>query len=269
MEAALEKGYHELPGDEPASEDAVRWDGWGTALKPGAEHWILVRKPLSEKNVAANVLKWGTGALNVDGSRIGTDVVGWGGKSAGGDTWNETNSGLCKDGEARPVTGRWPANVVLDEDAAMMLDEQSGVRESGKPSGERNATIGFQGGGHVTELTRYGDRGGASRFYFVAKPSAAEKHDALKRLSLFDADPNEKPEKNAHPTVKPIELMRYFVRMVTPPGGTVLDCFGGSGTTGIAAIMEGFDVTVIEREPDYARTAEARMAQAALERGAA
>lgn len=350
MDAALEKGYHECPGDEPASVDAKTWNGWGTALKPASEHWILIRKPIAEKNIAANVLRHGTGAINIDGSRISVDgedihapqsdprkrggVVGSDLGISAADR-EKFQSAQRASVDKTQSLGRFPANVVFShtpfcertgtkqvrsdgnwrgdhaedhgygfnaehrieqsieredgretvevwecvtECPVRMLDEQSGERpvsgsaKSGRPAtgddyGKNNVVFGTSIGRRQGAL--HNDCGGASRFFFVAKPSSAEKHDALQRLSLFDADPHAKPEKNAHPTVKPVELMRYFIRMVTPPGGTVLDCFGGSGTTGIAAILEGFDVTLIEREPDYARTAEARMAQAALERGAA
>ena len=157
------------------------------------------------------------------------------------------------------LAGRWPANVVLDESQAAALDEQSGTLKSGKaaPGGHfRNATSGegiygggkglWQSAGSAGEL--FGDSGGASRFFYVAKADTAERP----RVGGI-----------AHPTVKPLALMRWLVRMVTPPGGVVLDPFAGSGTTLEAAMLEGFNVTGIEREADYLPLIRARIERAA------
>lgn len=185
----------------PATDSAKQWQGWGTALKPACEFWILCRKPISEKTVAANVLKWGTGALNIDASRIGTDKRHPGNYTAGNDggTWANRYGSVDKS-TFDSNQGRFPANLVLDEEAAAALDKQSG----------------------------------ASRFFYVAKASKADK----------GAD-------NTHPTVKSTALMSYLIKLVTPPNGLVLDPFMGSGSTGVAAQREGFHFTGIEKDDSY------------------
>lgn len=235
-----------------ASEAAKQWEGYGTAIKPSHEPIVLARKPLSEKTVAANVLRWGTGALNVDGCRIGTaddmdprdfdDSRRTSPKFSG--TFNGGKIGEFRTREGAVPDGRWPANVIFDEAAAAELDHQSGHLQSGNPSGLRNVT-GYCGGlgGGKTELWGYGDEGGASRFFYVAKASTSERGDG-----------------NNHPTVKPVELMQYLCRLITPPGGIVLDPFTGSGSTGIAALREGFRFIGLEREAEYIEIARRRIA---------
>lgn len=238
---------HNLKGD---------WEGFGTALKPSWEPIIMARKPLSG-TVASNVLGHGTGALNIDGCRIGYESEaerlmvknrsGAGGPTmyGGGKSWKDS-------GEEMP-SGRWPANTALDEQAAAMLDEQVGELKAGvavRRNGGGQAIFGGINGrqnlrGSVDDMG-YGGSGGPSRFFYVAKASRKERNAGL-------------DDRNTHPTVKPINLMRWLVRMVTPPGGTVLDPFTGSGTTGCAAVLEGFDFVGIEREPEYADIAEARI----------
>lgn len=233
----------------PATEAAKQWNGWGTALKPGHEPIVLARKPL-EGTVAANVQKWGTGGLNIDGCRIGTEVTGWGGGA--NRVFAVSGSGVAQEqyavaGEARPVAGRWPANVLLDEDAAAELDAQSGTLKSGNlnaghKQGHGNAVKMGNGG---TILRDYGgDSGGASRFFYVAKPDGPERGLG---------------SKNSHPTVKPVELMRHLVRLVTPPGGLVLDPFLGSGTTLVAAVLEDVRGIGIELEASHAEIARKRI----------
>ena len=219
--------------DEPATDAAREWEGWGTALKPAFEPVVVARKPLGEKTVAANVLAHGTGALNIDATRIGTeDALG---RPYGGD--NEVYGKYSMERGTRTgdeLTGRWPANVALDESQAAALDEQSGTTQAriGKPRGADSG----EGWGMTATGAEYDDLGGASRFFYVAK-----------------ADATERPRVNgtAHPTVKPLSLMRWLVRLVTPPGGTVLEPFAGSGTTVEACIVEGFQCIAIEREADY------------------
>ena len=210
----------------PATPDAERWQGWGTALKPAFEPVVVARKPLAG-TVAANVLAWGTGALNVDATRV---------TAAAGDYDHPGN-----DNRTPHALGRWPANVVLDERAAAELDRQSGPLTSGaNPTRRgsdkfREAYGDFKGQAECTPA-RGVDSGGASRFFYTAKATSAERP----RVAGV-----------AHPTVKPLDLMRWLVRLVTPPGGTVLDPFAGSGTTLEAAIVEGFRCIGIEREADY------------------
>jgi DNA modification methylase len=221
------------------------WQGWGTALKPAVEPIVLARKPLIG-TVAENVLTHGTGALNIDASRIATDDrFGGGAKGSSGFAAGYESEGWV----AGSASGRWPANILLDEEAAAMLDEQSGVSVSPAPYGERvsgdKSMFGIGGLNHSKE---FGDSGGASRFFYVAKASRSERNFGLGR--------------NIHPTVKPVDLMRYLIRLVTPKGGTVLDPFLGSGTTAVAAIQEGVDWIGCEREPEYVAIIEARIAAA-------
>lgn len=237
--------------DIPATDAARQWQGWGTALKPGWEPCVVARKPLAG-TVAENVQAHGTGALNIDGCRIATaDAFGGGSKGAsgfaagynGGDGWQPGND-----------KGRWPANVGLDEAAAEMLDAQSGVTA---PKAERTGRSG--GGNGALNMGRGGDGigrwpadpgGGASRFFYTAKASQADR-------STNGAN-------NTHPTVKPTDLMRWLVRLVTPPGGVVLDPFAGSGSTLVAARAEGVRCIGIEREDEYARIIAARLSQLSL-----
>ena len=226
----------------PATAPATAWDGWGTALKPAFEPIILARKPLGG-TVAANVLAHGTGALNIDGCRVEGPKP----DTTRGASVNASSMAAPLGGQGRILDdgkGRWPANVVLDESQAAALDEQSGDRPGDNPNRKprqntaeaHNRTVSM---GRATEdwtTTGHADIGGASRFFYVAK-----------------ADASERPRVNgtAHPTVKPLDLMRWLVRLVTPPGGTVLEPFAGSGTTVEACIVEGFQCIAIEREADY------------------
>jgi len=230
------------PITAPATDDAQRWQGWGTALKPAFEPIVLARKPLTG-TVAQNVLAHGTGALNVDGSRIGTaDGHGGGAKASGGFV-----SGYERgDGFSASAVGRWPANVVLDEAAAAMLDQASGERTSGKVKphhrshGKADDLRYGKFRGDIP-LVGYGDTGGASRFFYTAK-----------------ADAEDRGPENHHPTVKPVSLMAWLVKLVTPPGGVVLDPFAGSGSTLIAARHHGFQAIGIEREAEYVAIIERR-----------
>lgn len=220
-------------------------NGFGTALKPASEHWVLIRKPCSEKTVAANVLRWGTGALAIDRCRIEAEGRPHRAKGVRGNE-NATVFNGRGSGWAEGVTslGRWPSNLVLSPDAAAELDRQSGtLSKRGNRSAGASDTAMF---GNATseyggEYTR-GDSGGASRFFYIAKASRSERGAG-----------------NAHPCVKPITLMRYLIRMVTPPGGLVLDPFTGSGTTGCAARREGMRFLGIEREAEYVAIAQARI----------
>ena len=202
--------------DIPATPAAEQWQGWGTALKPAHEPIVVARKPLMG-TVAENVLAHGTGALNVDGCRIGTEQRINNSSGApgannyrlqGGDGRNVENAKrYAEASKAMPpteATGRWPANVILDESQAAELDRQADERPA--------------------------------RFFYVPKANASERPK--------DGD-------TAHPTVKPLDLMRYLVKLVTPPGGTVLEPFAGSGTTLEACVVEGFNVIGIELTEDY------------------
>lgn len=260
----------------PATASAKEWEGWGTALKPASEHWILIRKPCSEKTVAANVLKWGVGGLNIDGSRVGTEVItqnqvnltGGGGRYIifQKDLQTETNAALTSTmpggmptlRKTTETTGRFPANLVLshsddcEEDqcsfscAVKALDVQSGALKFSYATNEGKASSIYGGKlkaeRNVVNKGRQGDSGGASRFFYCAKISGRERG-----------------EDNKHPTVKPKKLMGYLIRMITPPGGKVLDPFMGSGSTGIAAKECGFKFVGIEKEKDYFEISKARI----------
>jgi len=221
--------------------------GLGTALKPAHEPVVVARKPLAG-TVAANVLAHGTGALNIDATRVGTNA-GWSYPNGAGGNGFHGGVGRSPDGtRTAPVVaaaGRWPANVILDESQAAELDRQSGERPGmARGTLRRGATTGRSIGGTSAYGEAdpqdvdagYGDTGGASRFFYVAK-----------------APTSERPREDgiAHPTVKPLDLMRWLVRLVTPPGGIVLEPFAGSGTTAEACVIEGFRCIAVEREADY------------------
>jgi site-specific DNA-methyltransferase (adenine-specific) len=257
----------------PATPEAQQWQGWGTALKPSHEPIVVGRKPLSG-TVAANVLAHGTGALNIDGCRIEGEVP-----SVPQPAFNSPTgqvygmkAGEGRNGEMSEASGRWPPNVILSPESAAELDEQSGERVSGwRDTDAASNTTERSIGRFEREYTgnHYGDTGGASRFFYCAKASSAERNAGLRgklrEVHRYGAGIGEGSdpmapavERNIHPTVKPLALMRWLVRLVTPPGGTVLDPFTGSGTTGAAAALEGFDFIGIEREAEYAAIAEAR-----------
>jgi len=279
----------------PATDAAKRWHGWGTALKPAWEPIILARKPLSG-TVAANVTQYGTGAINVDGCRIGTeeDTSRPNGASALGQGagWN-AHANRQGVGGGNPA-GRWPANVCLDEDAAALLDAQSGERKAGVAVKRNGVTSnGVTGWGKAPPGTPdigYGDSGGASRFFYTAKVSRREREAGLdgmpersgtygqkrcakcgrQAVNVSGTCQCENPEwiagsevvksRNHHPTVKPIALMRWLCRLVTPQGGLVLDPFNGSGSTGCAAVLEGLRYLGCELEPEYVEIAQRRIA---------
>ena len=239
------------PGLGITTEEAARWEGWGTALKPANEPCVLARKPF-RGTVAENVQEWGTGAMNIDGCRVGTDDDLSGGTYGGAFAYNG-NAELQRDidGKLRKAVGsgdkgRWPANVILDEEAGELLDEQSGKNVGGgnRPGGNAGG-IWKTSKGPVSK--EYGDKGGASRFFYCPKAAKKERNAGM-------------PEGNKHPTVKPVKLMAYLIRLVTPPGGTVLDPFLGSGSTGLAAIEEGVSFIGIEKDPEYVKIAKARIA---------
>jgi DNA modification methylase len=262
----------------PATDDAVKWQGWGTALKPAFEPVIVARKPLVG-TVAANVLEFGTGALNIDGTRIG----------AGGQLkWSTPrdmgfSGGSDSDGVATSnAAGRWPSNVVLDEFTAGLVDEQSGIGVS--KAANRGLQVSGQKGGLAGDLPNYkegtdtlrghSDSGGASRFFYVAKASKRDRNEGLDALEEQRHSDREKDDgvggdnprnrtnaakQNFHPTVKPTDLMRQLVRLVTPPGGVVLDPFTGSGSTGKAAILEGFEFIGCELTEEYLPIIEGRL----------
>ena len=266
----------------PITPEAQQWEGWGTALKPAFEPVVVGRKPFGKGvTVAENVLAWGVGGLNIDGSRIGSD----------GGTKGAVNPDVSKRissadfatgrGSEPIAAGRWPANVILDEVTAGLLDEQSGERgASAKASG---ATLSGASTSHsrgkfngVEDTPFYGDSGGASRFFYVAKASKRDRNEGLEELEARIVNENTPPgtlgsnspragagrngaTKNFHPTVKPTALMRYLIKLVTPEGGVVLDPFTGSGSTGKAALLDGFQFVGVELTEEYLPIIEGRL----------
>lgn len=286
----------------PATPEAAQWEGWGTALKPAVEPWILARKPL-DGTVAGNVLKHGTGALNIDGCRVGSSGGGTqcdrrdprgaclGHRNAGQSTSGETyhrHASECHD------QGRFPAHLTLSHNpdcdaecsegcAVAMLDAQSGAIATSKPGTvfRRTQKAADVYGDHTADVGReqvaYGDSGGASRFFYTAKASRSDREEGLAGMPTGQRDETRDPDApgannprnrggqaraNVHPTVKPTDLMRWLVRMITPPGGIVLDPFAGSGSTGKAAALEGMRFIGVEQTPEYADIARARIAHA-------
>lgn len=230
------------------------WRGWGTALKPAVEPICLARKPLDRNNtVAANVLQHGTGAINIDGCRIHSDDAqgdeytvkrlkpGAPLDKTGGN-WRPEEGGEVFHGNMKP--GRWPTNIIHDGSDEVLAafpvvgdahpPANEGSIRSNQVFGADNRPRGFHAG--------FSDSGTAARFFYTAKA------DADDRLG------------SKHPTVKPVDLMQWLCRLVTPKGGTALDPFAGTGTTGEAAFREGFNAVLIEREPEYQADIRRRMA---------
>ena len=258
----------------------------GTAFKPAVEPIVVARKPLSEKNVALNVLKWGTGGINIDGCRIipnGDDLIRTQKGNHSNSSYSITNStfnfgtkcnhrdkdgnclghpkangslggGIMRHGKNTNPQGRFPANIILDEEAGKLLDEQTGELSNSSRQNRLNNKVvtppwkGFSED-EKTEWKPTGlehdDKGGASRFFYCAKASKSERNLGI--------------DKNNHPTVKPIKLMEYLVKLVSKEGATVLDPFLGSGTTAIACLKQGRKFIGIEKEEEYIEIAEARI----------
>ena len=259
----LATGEREVDITAPATSEAQRWDGWGTALKPAIEPIILARKPL-DGTVANNVLAHGVGGLNIDACRVPSDAPipsHHGTSGAAGVTMGKyrdyvPGSETAASAENVQSAGRFPANVLLDEHAAKEMDEQSGVLKSGGAnkgaSGSPGSATGFSRGG---EFSAHNDSGGASRFFPVFKYQAKAPKRERPVIEREDGS------KIQHPTVKPVALMEWLVTLITPPGGTVLDPFAGSGTTLQAAINKGFQPIGIEQDSDYIKLIKKRLGQ--------
>jgi site-specific DNA-methyltransferase (adenine-specific) len=243
--AALGVFAPEYAATDAATDAAKQWEGWGTALKPAWEPIIMARKPI-QGTVAENVQRYGTGAINVDGCRIATDEDTARVRALVKDTAAPFGKGYAMGGNGSEL-GRWPANVALDEEAARLLDQQSGVIAGGDGRDWSAGPVHGTGAG-ATFLQQkptgqhYSDTGGASRFFYTAKASRSERGEG-----------------NTHPTVKPLSLMRWLVTMVTPPDGCVLDPFMGSGTTLLAAKGLGFRAIGIEMDESYCAIAANRL----------
>ena len=234
--------------EKSGNDDANKWDGWGSALKPALEPITVARKPLEEKTIVKNVLKYGTGAINIEESRVATnpDVPSLGGKGS----WKTDKAakdvyegGYSGEEISSSASGRFPANFIHDgsEEVTELFPNSKSCSSPSKAKPE-----GTIFGGARTQGAIYpGEDGSAARFFYCAKTSKKDRNGGV--------------ETNNHPTVKPTDLMRYLVRMVTPKGGTVLDPFMGSGSTGKGAVLEGFKFVGIELDPDYMKIAEARI----------
>lgn len=259
----------------PATPEAKLWAGWGTALKPAHEPICMARKPLSESTVANNVLRWGVGGLNIDGCRIATDdqlqklngsfsFSGSGGANEVGKKIEKVDAGL----------GRWPANFCHDgSDEVLELFPQTKPSKVGKPRGTFKKGL-FANSDFNKVGQEHEDSGSAARFFYCAKANRRDRnegldefeevreHDGRKDGGVGGNNPRNRtntPNQNHHPTVKPTDLMRYLVRLITPPDGTVLDPFTGSGSTGKAAVLEGMNFVGIELNQEYADIANARI----------
>jgi site-specific DNA-methyltransferase (adenine-specific) len=276
--------------DIDITKGSSQYEGWGTALKPANEPICLARKPLSEKTIVDNVIKWGTGGINVDGCRIETDdkLSIHKGNLFNGNSGIETNDSFISSGQEG---GRFPANILFDEEAAQVLDEQTGVLKGDSPNrgprkgggipnfiDQENKRLGIVKENNTLTPNKFSGDGGASRFFYVAKVSKKERNLGLDNFEDKeenipcsgkggpDVRVNNRGEvrgkvvtKNNHPTLKPINLMTYLCRLITPPGGIVLDPFMGSGSTGISACLEGFRFVGMELDEDYFKIAEARI----------
>jgi DNA modification methylase len=229
---------------ESSTKLAKQWEGWGTSIKPSWEPICLARKPLSEKTIIANIKRWAVGAINVDACRITMSEAD---KKA-----IKNMTGFGKEGYIRkknkktfmqgtPIAiqvvfkkGRWPANLIHDGSQEVKeLFPNSSITGLRKNTNRIQTELGNTSFTRGKQAPEYTDKGSVARFFYCAKASKLDKIDS------------------EHPTVKPIKLMRWLVRLVTPPGGIVLDCFAGTGTTGYAAMFEGFDSILIEKEDEY------------------
>jgi DNA modification methylase len=236
----------------PATPEAQQWSGWGTALKPALEPITMARKPLVG-TVAANVLAHGTGGLNVDGCRVEGQWSTWKKKDGTVSEQNQDSHAIYGQGmgdvrNPEHPSGRWPANLIHDgSDEVVGLFPAARSSCGGGVDRKAHDTCVYSGdwGLHDSSAGQYHDTGSAARFFYTAKASKDDRDGG-----------------NTHPTVKPTDLMRYLCRLVTPPGGVVLDPFMGSGSTGKAAMLEGFGFIGIEREAAYHAIAERRIHQA-------
>ena len=254
--------------DIPATSEAQRWDGWGTALKPAIEPIILARKPL-DGTVANNVLAHGVGGLNIDACRVGTTVETWpksrmyGGNPSEVAFTKTSGDAVSAQPTGEAPAGRFPANVLLDEHAAKEMDEQSGHLSPGARPGNTATRPKFNGAtynsgkvydGKIDEPRAAMDNGGgASRFFPVFKYQAKA---PKKERPVIEREDGTKIQ---HTTVKPLALMEWLVSLIVPPGGVVLDPFAGSGTTLQAAINKGFTPIGIEQDADYIKLIEKRL----------
>lgn len=316
-------------GDYDITKGSSPYEGWGTALKPANEPICLARKPLSEKTIAKNVLKWGTGGINIDGCRVGSEEIMTNMKNTKGGLYSLDNKNRTNEVENTFNEGRFPANIILEcicdevikgekgeprfgkpgghtfggevnehnkngvgkwpndkgdihtnpDCPCRLLDEQSGylkgdsVNRKPRKGGHREDYIGTDNNKvkNLIEVDKKFNSGGASRFFYQAKVSKKERNIGLEGFEEVGEKEGGRIDgkggmatwktkrKNTHPTVKPVALMTYLCRLVTPEGGIVLDPFMGSGSTGIAARLEGFRFVGMEMDPEYIKIADARI----------
>ena len=249
----------------PATDAAKQWDGWGTALKPSSEFFTLCRKPLSEKTIAANVLKWGTGGINIDGCRVETGENCSRKKSLVKDTAAGFGKGVAMGGNGHDA-GRFPANLIHDGSQEVL--ELFPETKSGATTNKQTASSMF---GKRTMKAQGGSQGSAARFFYCAKASKKDRDEGMEGFDGVKTNDGRKVDadnafqrgasvrKNSHPTVKPTALMAYLCRLITPTGGVVLDPYMGSGSTGKAAVREGFSFVGCELDKDYFDIATARV----------
>ena len=282
-------GGQKLDGLPDVTKGTSEYEGWGTALKPAMELWTLARKPLSEKTVAENVLKWGTGGINIDECRVGIDENDKNNRKPSVPDGNSDDSRNCygKGLTGRPIPnlnqqGRFPANLIhdgSDEVVGLFPDTKSSEFKM-KRMNDADIDKQFMVSQQYMPDGGFNDSGSASRFFYCAKASKSERNVGLEGFETkqtqgggggigdYKDDVNSSsgkygsekaPAKNNHPTVKPVKLMQYLTRLITPKGGIVLDPYMGSGTTGIACKKEGFEFIGIELDEDYFEIAKARI----------
>jgi len=239
--------FRKKTASNPQAPEAQEWDGWGTALKPAHEPIVVARKPISEKTIADNVLKWGTGGINIDDCRVGNGgdyLVHNAGSSASSILQWNSNEKQESSKEYRSTQGRFPANLIFDEEAGKMLDEQSEITTN-----TRHMSYKRSGGEFIDGIPSQPEKdwfkqetGGASRFFYCAKASKKERGEG-----------------NNHPTVKPLSLIKYLITLVTPPNGICLDPFEGSGTHALSCKELGFDYIGFELDDTYYNLANKRI----------
>jgi DNA modification methylase len=258
------------------SKGTSEWEGWGTALKPALEPITVARKPLSEKTVAKNCLKWGTGGINIDECRVGTEVLenSYCAKKEGymSDENGASGGAFSKDG-MNIATGRFPANLIhdgSDEVVSLFPNTKSQVRKVKNDEVLNKDNTVFETSGYKERLEGgFNDSGSASRFFYCAKASKSERNRGCEGLDKKEGIRTNAPRENEdvktptrtnnHPTVKPIALMEYLVKLVSREGSIVLDPFAGSGSTLLACKNLGRQYIGIEREEDYIKIINARL----------
>ena len=281
------KGNTAIMGDgnrdvtAPATDQAKQWSGWGTALKPAHEPIVVARKPL-DGTVANNVLKHGVGGFNIDGCRIeygDEQPSAWFDEKERKNVGFKLTAGSSSVVTSTPKNGRFPANFIHDgsEEVLAQFPDSKSTSGNKQPNNTNNEIYSGTWNAQPDRVTGFDDSGSAARFFYCAKASKAERnagleHAIARATHRYGAgigeghDPNAPVlDKNFHPTVKPIALMRYLIRLVTPPNGTVLDPFAGSGTTLVAAIQEGMQPIGIELTEDYWQIIHARCEHATTE----